>query len=87
MKNIPCFPEKFHFEIKRDAKTKQVDSGVQRQFETIKALINRADVDVIINAGDADREGEIIVRICVEASKGSGFRIRLPKPYVRHFPR
>lgn len=77
MKNIPCFPEKFHFEIKRDSKTKQVDSGVQRQFETIKALINRADVDMIINAGDADREGEIIVRICVEQARASD------KPFMR----
>ncbi len=77
MKNIPCFPEKFHFEIKRDAKTKQVDSGVQRQFETIKALIAREDVDMIINAGDADREGEIIVRICVEQARVS------EKPFMR----
>ncbi|MBQ6846880.1 MAG: type IA DNA topoisomerase, partial [Oscillospiraceae bacterium] len=53
MKNIPCFPEKFHFEIRRDAKTKQIDSGVRKQFETIKALIGRADVDTVINAGDA----------------------------------
>ena len=64
--NIPCFPEKFVFEIKKDQKTKQVDPGVRKQFETIKALINRDDVDMIINAGDADREGEIIIRICVE---------------------
>ena len=81
MKNIPCFPEKFHFEIKRDAKTKQVDSGVQRQFETIKGLIARDDVDMIINAGDADREGEIIIRICVEQARISGkafMRLWLP---------
>ena len=35
------------------------------QFQTIKELCNRADVTQIINAGDADREGEIIVRTCV----------------------
>ena len=66
IKNIPCFPDKFRFELKKDKETKQVDSGVKKQFETIKALCNREDVDMIINAGDADREGEIIVRICVE---------------------
>ena len=77
MKNIPCFPEKFHFEIRRDAKTKQIDSGVQKQFETIKALIGRADVDTVINAGDADREGEIIVRICAEQAGIS------EKPFMR----
>ena len=65
MKNLPCFPEKFKFELKKDA-NKRVDDGVRRQFEIIKALVNREDVTEIINAGDADREGEIIVRICVE---------------------
>lgn len=66
IKNIPCFPEKFRFELKKDPSTKRVDSGVERQFNLIKSLVNRADVDTVINAGDADREGEIIVRICVE---------------------
>ena len=65
-KNIPCFPENFVFELKKDQATKEVDSGVRKQFETIKSLVNRNDVEMIINAGDADREGEIIVRICVE---------------------
>lgn len=64
LKNLPCFPQSFKFELKKD-NNKQVDSGVQRQFEIIKTLINRDDVTEVINAGDADREGEIIVRICV----------------------
>lgn len=79
--NIPCFPEKFVFELKKDQKTKQVDAGVRKQFETIKALVNRDDVDTIINAGDADREGEIIIRICVEQAmqKNKSFmRLWLP---------
>lgn len=66
MENIPCFPEKFKFNLKKDPVTKKTDAGVVRQFELIKTLVNRDDVDMIINAGDADREGEIIVRICVE---------------------
>lgn len=69
IENIPCFPENFVFELKKDQKTKQVDDGVKKQFEIISALVNREDVDTIINAGDADREGEIIVRICVEQAK------------------
>jgi len=64
MKNLPCFPEKFEFELKKNA-DKRVDSGVKEQFETIKELCLRSDVTEIINAGDADREGEIIVRTCV----------------------
>lgn len=77
IKNIPCFPEKFRFELKKDSQTKQVDAGVKKQFEIIKALVNREDVDMIINAGDADREGEIIVRICVENAKNK------EKPFMR----
>ncbi|MBQ8808602.1 MAG: topoisomerase C-terminal repeat-containing protein [Clostridia bacterium] len=64
MKNLPCFPEKFEFELKRD-QNRNVDSGVLQQFETIRQLLGRSDVDEIINAGDADREGEIIVRTVV----------------------
>ncbi len=65
MGNLPCFPKKFEFELKKD-RNKKTDSGVQKQFNIIKSLCNRADVDTIVNAGDADREGEIIVRICIE---------------------
>ena len=65
MNNLPCFPENFEFEIKRD-KNKNIDSGAKKQFEIISSLCMREDVDAIINAGDADREGEIIIRICLE---------------------
>ena len=65
MDNIPCFPDKFKFGLKKDA-NKKIDSGVEKQFNTIKYLCNRNDVDTIVNAGDSDREGEIIVRLCVE---------------------
>ncbi len=65
MDNLPCFPEQFRFKIKKDD-SKQTDTGALRQFEQIRSLCNRPDVDTIVNAGDADREGEIIVRLCVE---------------------
>ncbi len=64
MENIPCFPEKFRFKLK-NGEDKKPDAGVIRQFELIKRLCNRDDVEAIVNAGDADREGEIIVRLCV----------------------
>ena len=64
MENLPCFPEKFRFQLRRGA-DKQVDEGVQRQFDLIKTLCARNDVEKIVNAGDADREGEIIIRLCV----------------------
>ena len=64
MKNLPCFPMEFKFEL-RLGDDKKIDDGVVKQFNIIKALCNRDDVDLIVNAGDADREGEIIVRTCV----------------------
>ena len=64
MDNLPCFPKEFRYELRR-GDDKRPDDGVIRQFKTIEALCNREDVDEIINAGDADREGEIIVRTCV----------------------
>ncbi len=64
MANLPCFPEEFRFELRKGS-DKKTDSGVERQFEVIRALCNRPDVDTIVNAGDADREGEIIVRLCI----------------------
>ena len=71
MKNIPCFPAEFKFTLKR-GRGKSVDPGIKNQFETIKNLCCRDDVDTIVNAGDSDREGEIIIRICVEKSGISG---------------
>lgn len=64
MENLPCFPDKFKFKLKTNA-DKQPDEGVQRQFGIIKSLCMREDVEAIVNAGDADREGEIIIRLCV----------------------
>ncbi|MBO4978795.1 MAG: topoisomerase C-terminal repeat-containing protein [Clostridia bacterium] len=65
MDNLPCFPKEFRFELRKGS-DKKVDSGVVKQFELIRTLCNRDDVDTIVNAGDADREGEIIVRLCVK---------------------
>ena len=80
MDNIPCFPTQFKFNLKKGA-DKKVDSGVEKQFNTIKTLCNRSDVDTIVNAGDSDREGEIIVRLCVNhalVSKKNFVRLWLP---------
>ena len=65
MDNLPCFPKKFKFNLKKDS-SKQVDAGVMKQFNIISTLCNREDVEKIVNAGDSDREGEIIVRLCIE---------------------
>ena len=68
--NIPCYPETFKFSLKKD-KSKQIDKGILKQFNIIKSLCNREDVVQIVNAGDSDREGEIIVRLCIENALNS----------------
>lgn len=65
MKNLPCFPQEFQFEL-RKGKDKRVDPGVLKQFRILQTLCNREDVETVVNAGDADREGEIIVRTCIQ---------------------
>ena len=62
---LPCFPTHFDFELRRDTDGKP-DTGIQKQFKLIETLANRPDVEALVNAGDADREGEIIVRLCIE---------------------
>lgn len=77
---LPCFPEEFKFSLKKNEK-KEIDHGVQKQFNTIKYLCNRKNIDTIVNAGDADREGEIIVRLCVShalSEKKNFVRLWLP---------
>lgn len=80
MDNLPCFPSKFKFNLKKNS-NKQIDSGVQKQFNVISTLCNREDVVKIVNAGDSDREGEIIVRLCINnalKSEKEIYRLWLP---------
>ena len=52
MANFPFIPaDKFKF---------KVDDSKQKQFNIIKELLKRDDVDYVINATDNDREGELI---------------------------
>lgn len=70
MDGLPCFPDEFKFELrKKDGKP---DSGIRKQFELIRTLCLRKDVDTIVNAGDADREGEVIVRLCISHTGVTG---------------
>lgn len=66
VQGLPFYPEDFRFKLRTKGKERAVDEGVRRQFEIIEKLCNRSDVERIINAGDADREGEIIIRLCIK---------------------
>lgn len=65
MSNLPCFPDEFKFKL-IDKSSRYDANYYQKQFNLIESLCNRDDVDTIINAGDSDREGEIIIRLIVK---------------------
>lgn len=81
MDGLPCFPSRFRFKLKREPGG-GIDAGVRKQFETIRSLCRRQDVDTIVNAGDADREGEIIVRLCVEHALGGAGNKKLMRLWL-----
>lgn len=61
MENFPFIPKEFKYKVKCDNVNRNVsDSGVEKQINIIKSLINREDVDGVISATDQDREGEVI---------------------------
>ncbi|MGM9626312.1 MAG: DNA topoisomerase, partial [Eubacteriales bacterium] len=64
--------------------TNTPDSGVAKQFAVIEGLCRREDVTEIVNAGDADREGEIIVRLILEhALAADAGKPAVDKPLLR----
>ena len=62
MDTIPFIPDAYKY---------QIIDNVKKQFEIIKKLFHREDIDVIYNAGDSGREGEYIQRL---VKQEAGFR-------------
>ncbi|CAH0216015.1 DNA topoisomerase 3 [Peribacillus frigoritolerans] len=60
METLPMIPEKFQYEVTRQK---------AKQFNVVKTLLRKTEVDEIIHAGDAGREGELIVRNIVNLCK------------------
>lgn len=60
LSNLPILPEKF--ELKPIEKTK-------KKFQELKKLMGRKDIDGVINACDAGREGELIFTYIYEVAK------------------
>jgi len=55
--DLPILPEPFRYVL---------TPGKEDAFENLRTLMNRSDVDTIVNACDAGREGELIFRLVYE---------------------
>lgn len=61
LEELPFIPERFEFKIADDP-------GLRKQFKIVKELLNRKDIDVVVNCGDPDKEGEVIISNLIKAS-------------------
>ncbi|MGN0383526.1 MAG: DNA topoisomerase, partial [Eubacterium sp.] len=57
---LPFIPDEFKYEV---------IPGVKKQFNTVKKLLNRKDVEVIYVCTDSGREGEYIYRLVDDVAK------------------
>ena len=55
--SLPILPQEWKYTVSADK---------EKQFKTLKELMNRADVSEVVNACDAGREGELIFRFVYE---------------------
>jgi len=69
MADLPIVPDAF--------KLKPRDARSRKQFNVIKKQLKRDDVDLIVNACDAGREGELIFAYTFEAAKADKLVKRL----------
>jgi DNA topoisomerase III len=60
LQTLPMIPNQFQY---------QVTKGKWKQFNVIKELVNKKEVGSIIHAGDAGREGELIVRTILNQAR------------------
>ena len=63
LNNLPMLPERFNTKVTNDG-------GIQKQFNIVKSLFERADV--VINCGDAGTEGELIQRWVINQANYKG---------------
>lgn len=71
---IPFVPQDFEFKVKED-------KGVKTQLSKIKTLINGATE--IVCAGDADREGEVIVRLILKHLKVNPNKVKITRLWLK----
>ena len=59
---LPMIPKDDEWQIKT------IDKSREDQFKIVKRLLNESSTDLVVNACDAEREGELIFRLIVRAS-------------------
>lgn len=60
LQTLPILPDRFQHKVSKSK---------WKQFKIVKELIHKREVDEIIMAGDAEREGEAIIRIILTVAK------------------
>ncbi|MFC4735751.1 DNA topoisomerase 3 [Bacillus daqingensis] len=65
LQTLPMIPERFEYKVKRF-----------KEFRVIERFVRRSDISLIIHAGDAEREGEAIIRLILD-------QISVKKPLKR----
>ena len=71
---LPFLPREFKYEV---------IPGVKKQFEIVKGLLNRPDVETIYVCTDSGREGEYIYRLVAQMA---GVKGKSPETSVDRFP-
>ena len=71
--DLPILPDSFRYKAR--------DARAAKQLKALHALMKRDDVDLIVNACDAGREGELIFKLILEtapeAARGEAGQARL----------
>lgn len=58
--DLPIIPNEYKYEVSKSTK---------KQFTTLKKLMNDKEIDTVVNACDAGREGESIFRLVYNEAK------------------
>jgi DNA topoisomerase-3 len=61
IEHLPIIPKEYKYKVIEN-------TGTKKQFEVIKQLMNRSDVDIIYSCTDSGREGEYIFRLVYQQS-------------------
>lgn len=72
LETIPFIPQEYKYEV--------IDN-VKKQFDIVKSLFHRTDIDVIYNAGDSGREGEYIQRLVLQMA-GYNDKVALKRIWI-----